>query len=119
MRLEKELSFVLAAYKDLRSMPAEVQDDIGYSLDLAQHGRMAGNVKPMKGFSGVEVMEITARHRTDTYRGIYTAKFDDVIYVLHCFQKKSKTGIETPQQEIDLIKKRLREAERLHTERAR
>ena len=62
-------------------------------------------------------MEIVDRHDTNTYRTLYTTQFDDAIYVLHAFQKKSKSGIATPKSEIDLIRRRLVEAERLHRER--
>jgi len=62
-------------------------------------------------------MEIVERHRGDAYRAVYTARFDDAVYVLHVFQKKSKTGIATPKHEIELIRRRLAEAERHYRER--
>jgi len=74
--------------------------------------------KPLKGFGGASVMEIIDRHDTNTYRAVYTVQFADVIYVLHAFQKKSKRGIATPQKEIDLICRRLAEAQRLHRQRS-
>ena len=63
-------------------------------------------------------MEIIDRHDTNTYRAVYTVQFADVIYVLHAFQKKSERGIATPQKEIDLIRRRLAEAQRLHRQRS-
>jgi phage-related protein len=74
--------------------------------------------KPLKGFGGASVMEIIDRHDTNTYRAVYTVQFADVIYVLHAFQKKSKRGIATPQKEIDLIRRRFAEAQRLHRQRS-
>jgi len=62
-------------------------------------------------FGGAGVLEVVEDHIGDTFRGVYTVKFAGVIYVLHVFQKKSKSGISTPRQEIDLIKSRLRDAE--------
>jgi phage-related protein len=60
--------------------------------------------KPLKGFGGARVMEIIDRHDTNTYRAVYTVQFSNVIYVLHAFQKKSKSGIATPQKDIELIR---------------
>jgi len=68
----------------------------------------------MRGFGGGSIVEIIANHRGDTWRTVYTVRFAEGIYVLHAFQKKSKSGIATPQKEIDLIRRRLAEAERLH-----
>lgn len=70
----------------------------------------------LKGFGGRSVLEIVAPYRTDTYRTVYTVRFHGVIYVLHAFQKKSPTGIATPQQDMDLIRRRLAVAERDHRE---
>ena len=63
-------------------------------------------------------MEIIDRHDTNTYRAVYTVQFTDVIYVLHAFQKKSKSGIATPQRDIELIRRRLAEAQRLNRQRS-
>ena len=62
-------------------------------------------------------MEIVTDHRGDTWRSVYTVRFEDAIYVLHAFQKKSKKGIATPKRELDLIRQRLAEAERTYKER--
>jgi phage-related protein len=62
-------------------------------------------------------MEIVERYQKDAYRAVYTTHLQDVVYVLHVFQKKSKSGIATPKHELDLIRKRLTEAERHHRER--
>jgi phage-related protein len=73
--------------------------------------------KPLKGFGGTRVMEITDRHDTNTYRAVYTVQFSDVVYVLRAFQKKSKRGIATPPKDVELIRSRLADAGRLHQER--
>jgi phage-related protein len=75
-------------------------------------GRADPAAKPLKGFGGVRVMEIVERYRTDAYRAVYTAHFDNAVYVLHVFQKKSKSGIATPKREIQLIRRRVADAER-------
>jgi phage-related protein len=98
-------------------MPREVRGNFGQALYTAQQGMTDPAAKPLKGFGGTRVMEIVERHRTDAYRAVYTAHFEAAIYVLHVFQKKSKSGIATPKQDIDLIRKRFAEAERHYKER--
>jgi phage-related protein len=102
---------------DLRATPEEVRRDIGQALYAAQQGVTDPAAKPLKGFVGARVMEIVERHRGDAYRAVYTAHFENAVYVLHVFQKKSKTGIATPRHEIELIRKRYAEAERLNRHR--
>ncbi len=97
--------------KELKRLPSPVKQEIGFALHRAQEGKKHPSVKPLKGFSGASVLEIVADHAGDTYRAVYTVKFSDAIYVLHVFQKKAKTGIATPKQEIDLIKARLQLAQ--------
>ena len=97
--------------KTLRSFPEEAQDDIGHSLMLVQAGLTPLEAKPLTGV-GSGVFEIVTRYDSDTYRTVYAVKLGNHIYVLHVFQKKSKTGIKTPQQDIDLILKRFKEAQR-------
>jgi phage-related protein len=111
---KKLLFFVSGARKDLKEFPREVQAEIGQALQKVQWGGVPVGAKPLKGFGGVSVMEITERHDTNTYRAVYTAKFAEVIYVLHCFQKKAKRGIATPREEMAIIEKRLKLAEALH-----
>lgn len=97
--------------KTIRSFPEEVKREIGFAVLQAQEGRKAISATPLVGFGGAGVLEIIADYRTDTYRAIYSVKFADTVYVLHAFQKKSKSGIRTPKKELDLIKERLRKAE--------
>jgi phage-related protein len=110
-RHQKPIAWVGSSKKDLKAMPEEVQDDIGYALDLAQHGEQASYAQRMHGDLR-DVIEIRAQdERGDsTFRGAYTVELGHVVYVLHAFQKKSKSGIETPRRELDLIRQRLRQA---------
>ena len=95
--------------KVLRSFPEEVRNDIGHSLMIVQAGLTPLDAKPLKGIDS-GVLEIVTRHDSETYRTVYATKIDQQIYVLHVFQKKSKSGIKTPQKDIELIVKRLKEA---------
>jgi phage-related protein len=103
--------------RDLRAMPQQVRRDIGQALYAAQQGTTDPAAKPMKGFGGVRVMEIVERYRKDAYRAVYTAHFENAVYVLHAFQKKSKSGIATPKHQIELIRRRFAEAARDYRER--
>lgn len=107
----KKVSFIGSSREDLKEFPEDVRQDIGFALYLAQCGGKALNVKPLKGFGGAGVLEVREDHDGDTYRAVYTVKFGDILYVLHCFQKKSKSGIKTSGQDIELIKRRLKVAE--------
>ncbi|WP_353931896.1 type II toxin-antitoxin system RelE/ParE family toxin [Okeanomitos corallinicola TIOX110] len=109
---EKPLKWIASALDDLKNFPEDVKDVMGYALDLAQHGQKHPDAKPLHGFSGAGVLEIVDDFDGDTYRAIYTVKFEGVVYLLHSFQKKSKTGIATPKQDIELIKNRLKEAQK-------
>ena len=110
-RILKRVDFVGASREDLKKFPDEVKQDIGYVLFEAQRGQKLQTAKPLKGFSGAGVLEIVENFSGGTYRAVYTVRFQKVVYVLHCFQKKSKHGVKTPKQDIDLIKQRLRVAE--------
>ena len=92
-------------------MPEDVIDVFGFALHLAQTGKKHANAKPLRGFGGAGVLEAVEDHLGDTYRAVYTVKIDDAVYVLHCFQKKSKQGIETPKHDMDLIRERLKAAQ--------
>jgi phage-related protein len=97
-------------------MPEQVRRGIGQALYAAQQGMTDPAAKPLKGFGGARVMEIVERYRGDAYRAVYTADFENAVYVLHVFQKKSKSGIATPKPEIELIRRRFAEAERHYRE---
>jgi phage-related protein len=113
----KPIIWIGSSRRDLREMPQQVRRDIGQALYTAQQGVTDPAAKPLKGFGGARVMEIVERYRTDAYRAVYTAHFDNAVYVLHVFQKKSKSGIATPKQEFELIRRRFAEAERHYRER--
>ena len=80
---------------------------------------MPGSAKPLKGFGGAGVLEIVEDHRGDTWRAVYTVRFDSAIYILHAFQKKARKGIKTPMEEIERVRQRLRIAEQEHEARGR
>lgn len=94
-------------------MPDEVQQTFGFALYQAQIGLLHPDAKPLKGFGSAGILEIVEDWRGDAYRAVYTVRFARALYVLHCFQKKSKYGVETPKPEMDLIRARLKEAEML------
>ena len=87
---------------------------MGYALYLAQVGGKHLDAKPLKGFGGAGVLEVVEDFAGDTYRAVYTVKLAGVVYALHAFQKKAKRGIETPRQELETVRRRLRRAEELH-----
>ena len=107
----KPLQWIGRSLEDLRDFPRDVQHDIGIALTVAQFGGKHPSAKPLRGFGGAQVLEVVEDFDGDTYRAVYTVRFADVLYVLHCFQKKSTRGIKTTQRDIDLIKARLRVAQ--------
>ncbi len=107
----KPLEWAGSSKEDLKRFPASVQDHIGFALYQAQAGLKHRDAKPLKG-TGPGVLEVVSRHDGDTYRAVYTVRFKRDVYVLHTFQKKARRGIATPKQDIDLIKYRLKAAER-------
>jgi len=113
----KPVRWIGTSLRDLRSFPREVRIDIGHALFTAQEGKTDPAAKPLKGFGGAGVLEIVASHHGNAWRAVYTVRFQDAVYVLHVFQKKSTKGIATPTREIDLIRRRLVEAERDYKER--
>ena len=114
---DRPIVWVGSSRRDLRTFPQEVRREIGQALYAAQQGETDPSAKPLRGFGGGSVMEIVAPHRGDTWRAVYTVRYAEVVYVLHAFQKKSKSGIATPKREMDLIRQRLAAAEQLHRER--
>ena len=110
---ERPLDWVGSSKRDFLAFPAPVKDELGTALSLAQFGGKHPKAKPWKG-RGPGIFEVVEEHDGDTYRAVYTVRFATKIYVLHVFQKKSKHGIATPQKEIELIRARLKWAERLY-----
>lgn len=117
VELLKPVVWIGSSRRDLRAMPLLVRRDIGQALYAAQRGETDPAAKALKGFGGSKVFEIREDYQTDTYRGVYTVQFRGVIYVLHVFQKKSKSGKAVPPKDEALIQRRLKEAERDYRER--
>ena len=106
----KPLHWVGSAKKDYLDFPPEVQSDMGYALGLAQLGGKHPKAKPWKG-EGPGILEVIEDFRGDTFRAVYAVRFAGVVYVLHAFQKKSKTGIKTPREDVRLVHDRLKTAQ--------
>jgi phage-related protein len=114
---QRDCVFIGSSLDDISAMPDEVKRVFGFAIRAAQRGSKHPDAKPLKGFGGASVLEVVEDFDRSTYRAVYTVKFDDVVYVLHVFQKKSRKGKATPKHDIDLIGKRLKEAERQHKQR--
>ena len=110
------LHWVGGSKRDLMALPDSVIDVFGYALYLAQIGRRHEQAKPLKGFSSAGVLEIVEDHDGNTYRAVYTVRLAERVFVLHVFQKKSKRGIATPKEELELIRSRLKRAEQIARE---
>ena len=106
-RTERPLHWVGSAKRDLLGFPEEVVNDFGYGLGVVQMGGQPPAAKPWKG-EGAGVFELVEDHRGDTYRVAYTVRFAKAVYVLHCFQKKSPSGVRTAKTDIELIHDRLK-----------
>jgi len=113
---ERPLYWIASSRDDVLAFPEEVKDEIGYALSVAQFGGKHPKAKPWKGAGG-GVLEIVEDFSGDTYRAVYAVCFAGAVYVLHAFQKKSKSGRKTAKTDIDLIYKRLRAAKQDYEER--
>ena len=113
---DKPLVWIGGSKKDLMALPADVKKFFGHALDFAQRGDQHDAAKVMKGFGGAGVLEVLEDDIGDTYRAVYTVKFEEAVFVLHCFQKKSKSGIATPKGDMDIIRTRLKVVEALAKE---
>jgi phage-related protein len=107
---EKPLDWVGSSKKDFLGFPDPVKDEMGNALGLAQFGGKHPSAKPWKG-QGPGVFELVEDYDGDTYRAVYTVRFEEVVYVLHAFQKKSPTGIKTALHDVDLVARRLKVAQ--------
>lgn len=101
-----------SSLEDLRAFPEEVRLEMGHALHLAQLGSKSLDAKPLRGFQGAGVLEVVKSHEAGTFRAVYTVKLETGVYVLHAFQKKSHRGAATDQRDVELVRMRLREAER-------
>jgi phage-related protein len=106
----KPLIWMGSSKKDLRGLPGDVVDVFGYALYLAQAGKRHESTKALKGFGDASVLEVIESQAGNAYRAVYTVRFASAVIVPHVFQKKSKSGIETPKPDMDLIETRLRQA---------
>jgi phage-related protein len=107
MRDTRPISWLKGARKDFEDFPQGAQLEMARALTILAEGRMPEIAKPLTGL-GSGVMELALKHRGDAFRVVYALQIDDDIWVVHAFPKKSKTGIKTPKQEIDLIRERLK-----------
>ena len=113
---EKPLVWVGSSKKDLMALPINVRKFFGHALDFAQHGDRHDAAKVLKGFGGAGVLEVVEDDAGGTYRAVYTVKFEEAVFVLHCVQKKSKSGIATPKEDRAIIRARLKVAEAIAQE---
>ena len=113
--IEKPLFWIGSSKRDLLALPSDVVRFFGHALDFAQHGDQHDAAKVLKGFGG-GVLEVVESDVGGTYRAVYTVKFEAAVFVLHCFQKKSKSGIATPKKDMDVVRVRLKVAEALAKE---
>lgn len=118
-RKPKPVVWMGSSKEDLKEFPDDVQDEFGHALWVAQEGDKYVSAKPLKGFGGASVLEIVEDYDGDTYRAVYTVRFAEAVFVLHCYQKKSRRGRETPKSDMELIKRRLKAAEELYEEMKR
>jgi len=107
----RPLEWIGSSYKDLMALSPDVRRFFGFALSLAQAGDQHDAAKVLKGFGGAGVLEIVEDDTGGTYRAVYTVRFEEAVFVLHCFQKKSKRGIETPKEDMNIIRARLKVAE--------
>ena len=113
---EKPLAWLGSSKKDLMALPVGVRKFFGHALDFAQRGEKHDTAKVLKGFGSAGVFEIVENDQGNTYRAAYTVKFEGAVFVLHVFQKKSKSGIATPKPDMDIIRERLKVAEKFSQE---
>jgi phage-related protein len=106
----RPLEWIGSSKKDLMALPAGVVDVFGYALHLAQMGDKHPQAKPLQGFGSTGVLEVVEDWHGNAYRAVYTVRYAARVFVLHVFQKKSKSAIATPKPDVDLIKTRLKAA---------
>ena len=112
----KPLFWIASSKRDLMALPLRVRRFFGHALDFAQRGGRHDSAKPLTGFGSAAVVEIIDNDAGGTYRTVYTVRFVEAVFVLHCFQKKSRNGIATPNQDLNVIRARMKIAERLAEE---
>jgi phage-related protein len=115
-RHPKPVFWIASSRKDLKKFPKSVRQTFGQALFDAQTGGKHPDAKPLRGFLGAGVLEVVEDHDGNTYRAVYAIKFAGAVYVLHAFQKKSKSGKKTPTEELAKVNARLKEAKKHHAE---
>ena len=113
----KPVRWIAGSKNDLRSFPEPVKNAVGYALWRAQLGEKHQRAKALKGYGDAALLEVIEDYDRATYRAVYTVRFADAVYVLHCFQKKSTQGIKTAQRDLAVIERRLRLAREDHAAR--
>lgn len=108
---ERPLYWVGSSKRDLLALPEAVRRFFGHALHIAQQGERHPATKVLKGFDGGGVLEILEDDAAGTYRAVYTVRFREAVFVLHCFRKKSTHGIATPKREMEIIEARLKAAQ--------
>ncbi len=112
----KLLKWVGSSYKDLNRFPDEVRRSMGYALHLTQINERHPHTKVLSGMGSNKIAEIRENDESGTYRVVYTLEVQNYVFVLHAFQKKSKSGIATPSKDIEIINNRLKEARAYYNE---
>jgi phage-related protein len=107
---EKPLEWLGSSKKDLMALPIDVRRFFGHALHFSQHGEKHLAAKPLKGFGGAGVLELVENDEGGTYRAVYTVRYEEAVFVLHCFQKKSKSGIAMPKEDKAVVELRLKAA---------
>jgi len=107
----RPLIWIGGSKKDLMALPIPVRKFFGHALNFAQQGERHDAAKVLKGFGSAGVLELVEDDAGGTYRAVYTVRFEEAVFVLHCLQKKSKTGFGTPLKDIETIRIRLKAAE--------
>jgi phage-related protein len=115
---EKPIDWRGSSYKDLCDLPARVRQTFGFALGLAQNGLPYEDAKTLSSFKPA-LVEVLEDDDGDTYRAVYTAHYDDVVYVLHCFKKKSTKGRDLPKRDKETIETRLAEVRKIEADKAK
>lgn len=113
---QKPVLWMMSTKKDIRKLPEDVQDEIGYALHSVQNGERDGHIKPLRGKDLSGVYEIRSDYDSNTYRAVYAVNLGNRIFMLHVFQKKSRKGSETPKPDMDVIRSRLKRAREIARE---
>ena len=108
---ERPVHWVGSSKRDFLAFPEGVKDDMGNALGVAQFGGTAPSAKPWKGL-GAGVLELVESREGNAYRAVYTVRFEEAVYVLHAFQKKSPSGVRTARTDVALVARRLKAAQR-------